>query len=175
MKLDNIDLVITVFNEELCLAKTKIDKKGCGVILEQKEIGNLFVKAYNGKEFNAGGKRYKINIEEIDNNKLSQIECNASSLEKINKEHVKNVLMENVNPEIKLTLRNEKYVLDMHGDYQEYKKLFKSSNRINELVKHCFIKSCVGENTANHKAIYGKTRYGMSQPLTYFLENSKEK
>jgi hypothetical protein len=111
MKLDNIDLVITVFNEELCLAKTKIDKKGCGVILEQKEIGNLFVKAYNGKEFNAGDKRYKINIEEIgfenNNSKLPQIECDTSSLEKIDKEYVKNVLAKNVNSKIRLNIGDE--------------------------------------------------------------------
>ena len=64
MKLENVDLVITVLSEKLFLANTKIDKKGRGVVLQKREIGELY-DGFNGKEFNAGGKRYQINIKEI--------------------------------------------------------------------------------------------------------------
>lgn len=65
MKLENVDLVITVFSEKLFLANTKIDKNGRGVVLQKREIGEQFANGFNGKEFNAGNKRYQINIKEI--------------------------------------------------------------------------------------------------------------
>ncbi len=65
MKLENINLVITALSDTLVLANTRIDKQGRGVILQKREIGEQFAKVFNGKEFNAGGKRYLINIKEI--------------------------------------------------------------------------------------------------------------
>ena len=75
-------------------------------------------------------------------------------------------------------------VLDMHEDYQKYKKLFKSlnnsSNKLSQIK--CDIssirlnnRSYINKGFMNHKVIYGKTKDGMSQSLIYFLENSEEK
>jgi hypothetical protein len=65
MKLENIDLVITCLSETLYIAHTKIDKKGRGVILQKRGIGEQFVNGFDGKEFNANGKRYRIIVKEI--------------------------------------------------------------------------------------------------------------
>jgi hypothetical protein len=69
MRLENVILVITALSalsDTLVLANTKIDKKGRGVILQKKEVGEQFANVFNNKEFNANGKRYRIIIEETD-------------------------------------------------------------------------------------------------------------